>query len=221
VLFNSLLRSNPTAAVSALGTLNPNANLLAAFPNAGFAFGNGVGTFVNPSLALGGAGFLSGAGASPFLTPFPGGGYGGLGYGGGGGGGGLPAPSPGYAALQAQNYFNDVRAAEQPRRSDNLLSAFGIPNDEGKVEWPVGLRVIGPAGVTDPLRQRVDTLVSTLLGQRLQYGQVDGALVQETTQSIDALKRHLAERSTDLSRTSYQDSRNFLDRLQEATRKME
>lgn len=213
-LFNTLANANPAVAnTETLLSLSPLISPVSTF--------GAVNGFASPFW-----GGFGGGGYNPYLSSLYAGGYGlggyGMGgYGGGGGGYGGGSASPTYSAMQAQDYINQAQAAEKPRESTNLLTAYGVPNDEGRIQWPVGLRVLGPATTTDPMRQRIDSLVTTLLGQKYQYGHVDVSIVQETTHAVDALRRQLAERSTDLSFLSYQDSRNFLAHLQDALKKLE
>jgi len=230
---NPLVFANAAVNPNLLGTLaNANPALGAVVANQSFIpsigainnFGAWNGGLSSP-LAAG----YGGSGYNPYLASLyagyglggygMGGGYGGGGGGGGGGYGGSSGSNGPAASAQAQNYINDALAAK-PRESNNVLTAYGIPNEEGRLQWPVGLRVLAPSATTDPLRQRIDSLVATLLEQKLQYGRVDASLVEETNRAIDSLRQQLAGHSTDLSFTSYQDSRAFLARLQDALKKM-
>ena len=102
----------------------------------------------------------------------------------------------------------------------NLLTGFGLPNRDGRLEWPLGLRVLGPSAETSKLRERIDTLTQMLLGQRTTYGQVDASLVQQLGQAVDQLRQQLAARSTDLPQNTYNDARAFLQKLQDAAKAM-
>jgi len=232
-LLRTFVHANPF--VFANASLNP--NLFNALSNANPALANqAVTPFASPfltplnsfgagnSFAFGGGGL--GLGYNPYLASlYSGYGLGGYGMGGmggyGSGGSGGSSNSATSAATQAQNYINEAQMASQPRESTNVLSAYGVPNNEGRVHWPVGLRVLGPSMVTDPLRQKIDSLVAGLVTQKVQYGRADASLLEEANRAIDSLRQQLADHSTDLSHTSYEDSRVFLTRLQDALKKMD
>src|SRR5438445_8728759 len=97
----------------------------------------------------------------------------------------------------ATDYGNEMRAAEKPAGdSSNVLTAFGVPNQEGRIEWPLGLRVLPPAAETNALRVQIDTLAGMILGQKTTYGQVDASFVEAMNRALDQMRRQLVARST-------------------------
>jgi hypothetical protein len=98
-----------------------------------------------------------------------------------------------------------------------VLTAAGVPYNAGRLNWPLGLRVVGgPAG--QELRQQVDALFQ-YGAQQTQSGPVSTHLTRELARSVDALRklllRHRQERYS-LAQTTYEDAERFLARLDHA-----
>jgi hypothetical protein len=103
-----------------------------------------------------------------------------------------------------------------------VLTAAGVPNQVGRLNWPLGLRVVGgPAG--DELRQQVSALFQ-YAAEQTRSGPVSTHLTQELARSVDALRRllrrHREERYS-LARTTYEDAERFLAKLDHARKLFE
>jgi len=95
-----------------------------------------------------------------------------------------------------------------------LLTAGGVPTDEGRPVWPLALRVV-PGPEAEALRGQIDALLQTAATQAAR-GRPNPDVVQELTQATDQLRkllvRHREERGG-LAQTSYEDAERFLDKL--------
>jgi hypothetical protein len=103
-----------------------------------------------------------------------------------------------------------------------VLTAAGVPNDGGRLQWPVGLRVVGgPAG--DELRQQIDALLQ-YGAEQTHAGPVSPHLTQELARSVGALRKLLRrdrEERFSLALTSYEDAERFLAKLDHARKLLE
>jgi plastocyanin len=158
--------------------------------------------------------------ANPYGGGMTGMGYGAYGMSPGGGSaygdGGPPAPvgSAG-AALESQ-------PSPEERNVSRLLTASGVPNDDGRPRWPLGLRILA-ARDTDRLREQVDAAFAELARQ-VASGPVDAALAQEAGQAVKELRRLLRKDRAErlgMPLAVYQESERFLDKLDRAGQLLE
>jgi hypothetical protein len=168
-----------------------------------------------PSAPYGGATLTTAIPYSPGYVPYSPGyvspyeaGYspGMAGYGGGAQGPG----SPGYGGE------NGARAEMSPetKRLSQTLAASGVPNDGGRLQWPVGLRAVGgPAA--DELRQQIEALLKQEVGQA-QSGPVNPQVAKDLARAVDALRKILLrdrDERFSLTPASYEDAERFLAKL--------
>jgi hypothetical protein len=103
-----------------------------------------------------------------------------------------------------------------------VLTATGVPNRAGRLQWPVGLRVVGgPVG--KELRQRIEALLQYGAWQTMN-GPVSAHVTQEWERSVRSLRNVLRrdrEERFSLALTSYEDAERFLDKLDHARKLLE
>jgi hypothetical protein len=103
-----------------------------------------------------------------------------------------------------------------------VLTAAGVPNDGGRLRWPLGLRVVGGADAGE-LRQQIEALFQYGVEQT-QAGPVSPHLVQELASSVGALRQLLRrdrEERFSLALTTYEDAERFLANLDHARKLLE
>jgi hypothetical protein len=103
-----------------------------------------------------------------------------------------------------------------------VLTATSIPNDGGRLLWPLGFRVLR-GGATDEIRRQIEALLQ-LEAAQTQTGSVNPRLAKELAGSIDALRTVLhrdRERHFSLPLTLYEDAESFLARLDHAQKLLE
>jgi hypothetical protein len=129
-----------------------------------------------------------------------------------------PADSPAYGGASGTG-------SETPSGGNSLnqvLTAAGVPNNGGRLLWPIGLRVVGgPVG--GELRDQIDALFQYGAWQTM-TGPVSPHLTQELARSVDALRRLLRrdrEERFSLALTSYEDAERFLAKLDHARKLLE
>jgi hypothetical protein len=103
-----------------------------------------------------------------------------------------------------------------------VLTAAGVPNDDGRLRWPVGLRAVGGAE-SDELRRQIEALFQYGV-QQTQAGPVSPHLVQELAHSVGALRqlvRRDRQERFSLALTTYEDAERFLTKLDHARKLLE
>ena len=112
------------------------------------------------------------------------------------------------------------QAVEKNSELTKAVAATGLFNKEGKIEWPLGLRVL-PGEEVARRRSQLGAMFQVLAGQMVQ-GTVNPSLLVEINQAVDRLAVLLnLDRQTRQSLTSanlYEDSSRFLTKMREATR---
>src|SRR5262249_60753621 len=83
------------------------------------------------------------------------------GYGGGTSGSSYGGQGGTYGTGNPEDGGDDRTRAETPSEDKSLgrvLTATGVPNDGGRLLWPVGLRVLR-GGATDEMRRQIEALL--------------------------------------------------------------
>jgi len=188
--------------------INPNAAFLSSFsgfrslPNGMMAY---PGMYASPSY---------GAASMPYSVGM--GGYGGgmpsSSYGGQGSG----SQGSGYPETRG-NTGARLEISSEEKSLSRVLAASGVPYADGRLLWPVGLRVLR-GGATDELRGQIDALFQAE-AEQTQTGAVNPDLAQELTRSLDALRKFLRrdrEERFSLPLAVYEDAESFLAKLDHA-----
>jgi hypothetical protein len=99
------------------------------------------------------------------------------------------------------------------RRSDREGPA-DIFNDEGEVNWPLGLRILPPVAEIEPLRRDIETYLQVAMEQE-DSGKDNGNMVNEAERAITRLQRLLVRRADRLptSGRTVTEAKRFLRRL--------
>ena len=113
-------------------------------------------------------------------------------------------------------YIPQGGTANQAPAHRGLDRLAGLTNAEGKLAWPLGLRVLPPAAETDPLRDKISTEVLETL-DRAEDGKASRASVQQVARDINHFEALLNERAGDVPLTdqAVSDARRFLRNLKE------
>jgi hypothetical protein len=151
-----------------------------------------------------------------------GGGYGsgGYGYGGGSGYGGYSGGTQivGVGADRGAGQGQEELSGEE-KTVRRLLSAAGVPHEDGKLQWPVALRVLPD---TAPLRQRIESLVKEGATQSA-VGAVNARVNLDLAAAVDAL-RDLMDREREerfsLPNATYEEAEKFLAGLKGAATRL-
>jgi hypothetical protein len=148
----------------------------------------------------------------------------------GGYGGGMSGSSYGtqggqYGAGSPETRRDSGTGSGTPSEMTSLsrvLTAAGVPNDGGRLQWPLGLRVVGGAASAE-MRQQIDALFQ-YGAEEAQAGPVSPHVVQELARSVGALRKLLLrdrEERSSLALTTYEDAERFLAKLDHARKLLE
>lgn len=145
-------------------------------------------------------------------------------YGGSGGYGGSQGYMQGYpgsregATAGSEGYTAEPQPDRQEKSWNRLLTASGVPNDNGQLRWPLGLRILA-APETDELRERISALFEEA-GRQTPGGPVSSLLIQEMDESVKKFRKLLLKDKAErfgMPLTVYNESERFLNQLEHAT----
>ena len=126
---------------------------------------------------------------------------------------GAVAGSPGYTV--------ESQPSPEEKRMSRLLTASGVPNDKGRLRWPVGLRVLAAPGA-DELRDQLDAIFQEAAYQAAN-GPVNAALAFEARQAVAKFRRLLLKDKTErfgLAQGVYDEAERFLAKLERSEQVM-
>jgi hypothetical protein len=97
----------------------------------------------------------------------------------------------------------------------NALDLLAVPSENGKLTWPLGLRILAPAPQAQQLRQQVEGLVRSL-GFQAASGQVQSNTIEAAIQATRDLRSllHKREGSAAIAEHTYRDAERFLQQLE-------
>jgi hypothetical protein len=148
-----------------------------------------------------------------------GGGYG-EGYGGSGGGyspsssTSNPYDTYGSAAYQGASNVDSVSeliAGGKPSGRDLILSALGLANKNGHLNWPLGLIAL-PGEQSKLLREQIESVI--LVGASNKT--INPFLVEEARLAVERLQSQAESNRLSMTRGTYKDSKQFLGQLDHA-----
>lgn len=97
----------------------------------------------------------------------------------------------------------------------NALDVLGLPNQDGRLAWPLGLRLLPPSPDYDTATAQLEALLQ-LAGRQLANGEpVDARFVRQASLDVKRLRRLLSESEHRMADTTYVESRRFLKGLDE------
>jgi hypothetical protein len=133
------------------------------------------------------------------------------------------SPSAGYGGDAGGMAIGQAPATVHQQQSPgeggsyNALDVIGVPNDGGRLSWPLALRILPPALEARELRERAEVLVQAAAIQWA-GGRLNPSTAKEASHAVARLRSLLADRSPTLpiSREACQEGSRFLDGLQSA-----
>ena len=102
-----------------------------------------------------------------------------------------------------------------------ILAASGVPNDRGKVTWPLGLRLLDSEEAA-ALRQQAEALFQ-VAAMQARLGQINSRLTQELVQAVNELQGQFRVKNnrSPLPRGVSDEAERFLNRLKKAPELLE
>jgi hypothetical protein len=137
--------------------------------------------------------------------------------------------SPAYGSYGSPNsYGASPGAGPQPDAQPaanlegrNVLSALGVASTDGRLSWPLGVRILPGDGKAEALRNQIDTLLTTAAKQSAR-GQIRPALLQELGSAVNELHGLLRKKKDDFaSATTYEEAHQFLTKLAKRVKQLQ
>jgi hypothetical protein len=91
---------------------------------------------------------------------------------------------------------------------------FGLLKNEGKLNWPLALRDLQPAGESKELRDQIQTLTENSV-KKAKEGPVDANTIREIETSVDKLERLLKKNVNDLPFSEYTEGKRYVTQLRD------
>jgi plastocyanin len=117
----------------------------------------------------------------------------------------------------SEGYPTEPQPSPEERTVSKLLAASGVPNDDGRLRWPIGLRILA-AQERDELREQIDAFFQEAAIQAAS-GPVNSILMQEMDEAISKSRKLLLKDKAErfgMPLNVYNESERFLDRLAHA-----
>jgi len=112
---------------------------------------------------------------------------------------------------------NQSEKSSEDASLERLLTASGVPNEVGRIQWPIGLRILGGKR-PKPLRDQIDALFQVAATEAA-IGSVHRNVTSQLTRDLDEFRQLLlkdkAERFLMTSR-NYEEAEAFLEKLSDA-----
>jgi plastocyanin len=168
----------------------------------------------NAGMAYGGSGSYGGSPMYPYSAGTP--------YGTSGGYGGSQGSTQNYPRSQtapagSEAYTAERQPDQQEKSWSSLLTASGVPNDNGQLRWPLGLRILA-APETDELREQIDALFQEAASQTAS-GSVSSPLIEEMRAAVKNFRRLLLKDKAErfgMPLAVYNEAERFLNQLDHA-----
>ena len=103
----------------------------------------------------------------------------------------------------------------QPLNVASILTAAGVPNDQGRIRWPLAVKALPPGPQTLELRRQLEAHLQVLATELL-AGRSDPRLVRAANEIVDTLQARLVDRGYLLASGTYDDGVQFLKKLHKA-----
>jgi hypothetical protein len=95
---------------------------------------------------------------------------------------------------------------------------FGLPAEHGRVQWPLGLRLL-PANEAQPLRDQLELSLYFVATQAAE-GQVNRAFIDSGLEAVRDVRQLLRPRQWAMADTTYTEATRFLERAERGLTKM-
>jgi hypothetical protein len=95
---------------------------------------------------------------------------------------------------------------------------FGLPAEQGRLQWPLGLRIL-PSDEAKPLREQLE-LVLYFVATQAAEGKANRVLLDFGLEAVRDLRRLLRPRQSALHAVTYAEAMRFLDRAERGLTKI-
>jgi plastocyanin len=129
----------------------------------------------------------------------------------------------GYGQVYSQpSHQAESKSSAEDRSLGRVLTASGVPNDDGRIRWPMGLSIL--AGTRpDELREQIGALFY-LAAAETATGAVNKNVTKQLTKRIEEFRRLLLKDRNErflMSSRTYDEAERFLEKLSDAKEVLE
>jgi plastocyanin len=132
---------------------------------------------------------------------------------------GSPMAGTAYPNRLHQGHDRNEVQDKETRSLARILTAAGIANEDGRVNWPLGLQIL-PAPGSDERRQQIEALLAIAALQAM-HGQADSRVLDQITNTTQELRQLLKKDHRDrfsMPEKCYEEAEQFLGQLLKSTR---
>ena len=122
-------------------------------------------------------------------------------------------------SVQAQDSMGDGRSGTGQTAPIAAATLFGLPAENGRVQWPLGLRILPPGNETKALRDQLE-LVLYFVATQAAEGKVNPAFIDFGLQAVHDLRELLRPRRWRMASFTYTEAMRFLDRAERGLTRM-
>jgi len=123
-------------------------------------------------------------------------------------------PDSGPTGQPAASYPAPAEAKAPLANPGQPLTAFGIPNDKGAVNWPLAFRLLLPEQKRDML-QKAEAQLQIVSTQAV-VGNSNPLLLREASRSVGELRQWLRDHRVNMTEINFRDGEDFLRKLDQA-----
>jgi hypothetical protein len=116
-------------------------------------------------------------------------------------------------SVQAQDMTGYGRSGTGQTPPIAAATLFGLPAENGRLQWPLALRILPPANDTQVLREQLE-LVLYYVASQAADGQVNRAFIDLGLQAVRDFRQLLKPHERTMPAVSYSDAMRFLDRAE-------
>ncbi|HEV8060488.1 MAG TPA: hypothetical protein VGP68_11470 [Gemmataceae bacterium] len=114
---------------------------------------------------------------------------------------------------------NFATTANVPDAS-RILTAAGLPNDQGRLNWPIGLQVLFPVSEYGESFLQLEARLETAALAKAN-GSVDSKVLDEANQDVGKMRSKLRQRKSSMMAPTYAEADRFLQNLDGALKQLQ
>jgi len=105
--------------------------------------------------------------------------------------------------------------SQQTSHAEHMYDLLGLPCRDGRLSWPLGLRVLPNTGQVETLQRQLEALIQLATAQAA-LGAVDPRVTDMARDNVKQLRREFADCEVNLAEPRRMESRRFLNKLDKA-----
>lgn len=129
-----------------------------------------------------------------------------------------PYANAGYSTQPSYDAIPQYRPSDAAPKQLSTLGAYGIPNENGAIQWPLPFRLMAPdkkQELCDPLEAQLQVVTTQAAA-----GSVNPQLVKQAQQNVDRLREWLRQRRLDFAEETSREGDRFLRSIEDSLKKM-